>query len=199
MVALKSKFTATSVSITAPRDIDVIKQLQDSGDQCSYIGQGGGAQNSAYSIALFWSDEPQPQQLFLRATARVKFDRQSYQLEKSDDCEHRNCDPDKLGNVENYPEEDDASKGHAGEVGDGHERHAKIKECISRFMLQGVAGFMRGNTYGRYGTVVEVFRRQKEGALSRIVVVGQMPRDFLDRHINQPGAIKNYTGGFGPR
>jgi hypothetical protein len=64
-------------------------------------------------------------------------------------------------------------------------------------MLQGVAGFMRGNTYGRYGTVMKIFRRQKKGAFSWIVVVCQATRDFFDWHIDKAGTIKNCTGGFG--
>ena len=58
-------------------------------------------------------------------------------------------------------------------------------------MLQRVARLVRRHADGRDGAPVKIFRRQKQRAFRRVVMVAQMAFDFLDRHVVQAGVIEN--------
>ncbi len=97
---------------------------------------------------------------------------------------------------ENEARNKNAHVGHARKLRGGHNGHPKVEQSVGRLMLERVAGFVRGDADSGDRPAMKVVGREKQRALGRVVMVGQMAGDFLHRHVVEAGAVENFARGF---
>ena len=144
--------------------------------------------------------EAEPEQLFLRPAAGVVFHRQSDELKQRHDG--KNHDDDGKNDFQHAKNDADKENGHVSrtrELRYRHQRHSHVEQSVSGLMLERVTGFVRGNAHGGDRPAMKIVRRQKQGALGRVVMVAQFAGYFLHRHAVKAGAVKNFARGFRAR
>ena len=64
-------------------------------------------------------------------------------------------------------------------------------------MLERVTGFVGGHADGGEGAAMVVLGGEEERFLPRVIMIGEVAGDFVDRHGVQAGAIEDLAGGLG--
>jgi len=158
------------------------------------VREGRGVEDGAHPLGFLGQHQPLAGELGDGPAAGIELHREGDDGEGDIPQKDENAQVHQPWRAGDQPD-DEQNPGRAGaEAGEGDDGRAQGQRRIPLFVLQRVAGFVRGDPDRGDGVAAVHFGGQPQDLLARIVVIRQHPFNRLDLHVGNPVAAQELGG-----
>ena len=186
---------AAARRVQAGRPVPV-GEVAERGDEGRHVGQRGGVEHAVHPGRFpAGLDHAHLLEDDLGAFRGVELDRQRDELEEGQHAVADDAEGDQTRDVKHETADDDQREDLRGELRDRDDGHAPFERRVGARMLDGVAGFVRGDAQrGHAWRAVDV-GRQTEPLFDRIVMVAEHVVDLADLDIVDLRGVEDFARG----